>query len=300
VGGYGSNLVGPASEAAERYQTPFLCTGAVDTKLTAKGFKNFFRLNYMPGYAAAQSGAIAQVMQAKKVAILYNSQSATSEIAQAVQQQLIGLGVAVPVMEKFEKGTTNFKPLLLKARDAGCEVLLVEGYFQDYVGTIKDAKVLNLPVKAYVGAWGIGTPDFVRELGAMSEYVYGTSVWEMGTAPAAAKAQEAAIVADYKAKYNEEPSYIAMLAYLSANYMLDAVRQGGGASGAYDLGKTRQHLRATDLMSPMGRIAFDERGDPKHFTCVLFQTQKGDQVVIYPPDRSTGKVVFPAVPWGAK
>ena len=174
VGGYGSNLVGPASEASERYDTPYLTTGAVDTKLSAKKFKNFFRLNYMPGYASAQSGAIKQLFNAKKVGIVYNSLSATTEIAEAVKDQLLKSGVEVPVFEKFEKGTTNYKPILLKVKDAGCDVLLVEGYFPDYVGTIKDAKILNLPVKAYVGAWGIGTPEFVRELGPMSEYIYGT------------------------------------------------------------------------------------------------------------------------------
>src|SRR5512142_1969169 len=93
VGGYGSNLVGPASEAAERYDTPYMTTGAVDTKLTAKGFKNFFRLNYMPGYASAQSMTIRELFQAKKVAILYISESATTEIAEEVRRQLAAGGV---------------------------------------------------------------------------------------------------------------------------------------------------------------------------------------------------------------
>jgi branched-chain amino acid transport system substrate-binding protein len=300
VGGYGSHLVGPASEAAERYDTPYMITGAVDTKLTAKKYKNFFRLNFMPGYAAAQSGAIKDVLGAKRVGILYNSLSATAEIAEQVKAQLVAAGIEVPVFEKFEKGTTNFKPILLKLKDAKCDVLLVEGYFPDYVGTIKDARILKLPVKAYVGAWGIGTPEFTRELGPMSEYVYGTSVWEMGTAPKEAKEQEAAFVSEYKAKYNEEPSYIAMLGYLSAKFTLEAILKGGGESGAYSAEKTRTVLRGFDTMSPIGRVAFDEKGDPKYFVCVLFQTQKGKQVVIYPKDRSTGTVVYPAVPWGGK
>jgi len=300
VGGYGSNLVGPASEAAERYDTPYLTTGAVDTKLSAKKFKNFFRLNYMPGYAAAQSGAIKELFAAKKVGVLYNSLSATTEIAEVVRDQLIKAGVEVPVFEKFEKGTTNYKPILLKLRDAGCEVLLVEGYFTDYVGTIKDAKILNLPVKAYMGAWGIGTPDFVRELGPMSEYIYGTSIWELGTAPKQAKAEEAEFVAIYKAKYKEEPSYIAMLGYLSAKYMLEAIVQGGGKSGDYNPERTRTTLRAMDIVGPLGRVAFDEKGDPKYFTAILFQTQKGNQVVVYPKDRAMGTAQYPAVPWGGK
>jgi branched-chain amino acid transport system substrate-binding protein len=300
VGGYGSNLVGPASEAAERYDTPYLTTGAVDTKLSAKKFKNFFRLNYMPGYAAAQSGAIKDLFAAKKVGVLYNSLSATTEIAEVVRDQLVKAGVGVPVFEKFEKGTTNYKPILLKVRDAGCEVLLVEGYFTDYVGTIKDARILNLPVKAYMGAWGIGTPDFVRELGPMSEYIYGTSIWELGTAPKEAKAEEAEFVALYKAKYKEDPSYIAMLGYLSTKYMLEAIVQGGGKSGNYTPEKTRTALRAMDVVGPLGRVAFDEKGDPKYFTAILFQTQKGNQVVVYPKNRAMGTIEYPAVPWGGK
>jgi branched-chain amino acid transport system substrate-binding protein len=300
VGGYGSHLVGPASEAAERYDTPYMVTGAVDSKLSAKKFKNFFRFNYMPGYPAAQTGVIKEVMKAKKVAILYNSLSATSEIAEEARAQLKAAGIAVPVFERFEKGTSNFKPILLKVKDAGCEVLVVEGYFQDYVGTLKDSKILNLPVKAYIGAWGVGTPEFTRELGPMSNWVYGTSVWEIGTAPQEAKDEEATIVAAYKAKFDDKPSYLSMLGYLSGKYMLEAIQKGGGESGAYSAGKTREALRQLDVMSPMGRLAFDDKGDPKHFMAVLFQIQKGNQVVVYPPERSGGTAVFPAVPWGSK
>ena len=296
VGGYGSNLVGPASEAAERYDTPYMTTGAVDTKLSAKRFKNFFRLNYMPGYAAAQSGAMKEVFGARTVGILYNSQAATTEIAEVVRDQLKAKGVAVPVFEKFEKGTSNYKPLLLKLRDAGCDALLVEGYFPDYVGTIKDARTLNLPLKAYMGAWGIGTPEFIHELGPMSEFVYGTSIWEDGTAPRDMKAEEARIVAAYHARYNEEPSYIAMLGYLSTQFMLEAIVKGA-AGGPYDPARTRQALRAMDAPSVIGRVAFDDKGDPRHFTAVLFQTIGGKQVVVYPADRASGKAIYPAVPW---
>ena len=300
VGGFGSNLVGPASEAAERYDTPYMTTGAVDTKLSAMRFKNFFRLNHNPGYAEAQSGTIRDVFKAKKVGILYNSLSSPTEIAEVVKGQLEKAGIAVPVFEKFEKGTTNYKPLLLKVRDAKCEVLLVEGYFPDYVGTIKDAKILNLPVKAYMGAWGIGTPEFKRELGPMSEYVYGAGNWEAGTAPKAARAEEAQIIASYKAKYKVSPSSLSMLAYLSTKYLLQAVVMGGGASGDYRPGKTREALRALDVIGPVGRVAFDEKGDPKYFTSVLFQLQKGNQVVVYPAERASGKAQYPAVPWGGK
>jgi len=168
------------------------------------------------------------------------------------------------------------------------------------VGTIKDAKILNLPVKAYMGAWGIGTPEFKRELGTMSEFVYGAGNWEAGTAPKSARAEESQIVSSYRARYRENPSSLAMLAYLSTKYLLQAVVKGGGPSGSYSPGKTRDALRALDTVGPVGRVAFDEKGDPKYFTSVLFQLQKGNQVVVYPAERASGKVRYPAVPWSVK
>jgi ABC-type branched-subunit amino acid transport system substrate-binding protein len=107
-------------------------------------------------------------------------------------------------------------------------------------------------------------------------------------------------VTNYKGRFKEEPSYIAMLGYLSAKYMLDAIVQGGGKSAVYNPEKTRNALRALDTIGPLGRVAFDEKGDPKYFTAVLFQTQKGNQVVVYPKDRALGTSQYPGVPWGGK
>jgi hypothetical protein len=82
--------------------------------------------------------------------------------------------------------------------------------------------------------------------------------------------------------------------------MLEAIVQGGGKSGNYSFEKTRTVLRAMDTVGSLGRVAFDEKGEPKYFTAILFQTQKGNQVVVYPKDRALGTIRYPAVPWGGK
>ena len=91
-----------------------------------------------------------------------------------------------------------------------------------------------------------------------------------------------------------------MLGYLSTKYMLEAIAQGGGKSGNYGPEKTRAVLRATDTVGSLGRVAFDDKGEPKYFTAILFQTHKGNQVVVYPKDRAMGTIQYPAVPWGGK
>src|SRR5512143_3861700 len=43
VGGYVDTLVGPISEVAERERIPFVATASLDERLTARGYRYFFR-----------------------------------------------------------------------------------------------------------------------------------------------------------------------------------------------------------------------------------------------------------------
>jgi len=42
----------------------------------------------------------------------------------------------------------------------------------------------------------------------------------------------------------------------------------------------------------MGRLAFDEQGDPRYYEHVVVQIQKQKMVAVYPPGRATGQVDF--------
>ncbi len=53
-----------------------------------------------------------------------------------------------------------------------------------------------------------------------------------------------------------------------------------------------QALSKVDLTLPMGRVAFDEHGDPKYYRQVVVQIQNQRMVVVYPPERATGQVDF--------
>jgi ABC-type branched-subunit amino acid transport system substrate-binding protein len=55
--------------------------------------------------------------------------------------------------------------------------------------------------------------------------------------------------------------------------------------------KLAEAIRKTDMLSPIGRIAFDDHGDPKYYAQMIVQIQKGSFVVVYPPERATGKSV---------
>ncbi|RMG60499.1 MAG: amino acid ABC transporter substrate-binding protein [Deltaproteobacteria bacterium] len=296
-GGYGSHIIGPSSETAAQYGVAYLSVGGVSSKLTARGLKNYYRVNNIPGYAKAQLGLIRDVFSGeKKVAIISNSKVATLDIANNIKKMLESEKIPVVFFEKFAAKTTNFDPLLLKVKESGANILIVEGYFPDYVATIRSAKTLGVKLDAYIGAWGVGSPEFIKELGPLSNYIYGTSLWEKGTAPKEARDEEKTFVDLFVKKFGKDPSYLSMLGYIGAKLMLEA------AERAFERGKLNregllEELRKTDRVTPIGRVAFDEKGDPKYFTCLIIQIRGNDFTVVYPEDRKNADAVYPAVPW---
>ncbi len=296
-GGYGSHIIAPSSETAAQYGVAYLSVGGTSFKLTQRGLKNYFRVNNIPGYAKAQFGLIKKVFTGdKRVAIISNSKIATLDIAKNLKKMLEDAGIKVVLFEKFTKGTSNFEPLLLKVRESGANILVVEGYFPDYVATIRSAKTLKLKINAYIGAWGVGSPEFIKELGDLSNYVYGTSLWEVGTAPPQARSEEDAFVKMFKEKYKKDPSYLSMLGYVGAKLMLEAAERAFEKGNLSKEGLLKE-LAATDRVTPIGRVAFDEKGDPKYFECLIVQVHDGSFSVVYPADRKNSEAKYPAVPW---
>ena len=56
---------------------------------------------------------------------------------------------------------------------------------------------------------------------------------------------------------------------------------------------TRSPEPTSCFLIPLERLQFDEHGDPLHYEVGIFQIQTGRHVLLYPRDRSTGKVILP-------
>jgi branched-chain amino acid transport system substrate-binding protein len=58
----------------------------------------------------------------------------------------------------------------------------------------------------------------------------------------------------------------------------------------------RQKLSSIDLRLPLERVKFNSRGDPMYYSQAICQIQNGRYVSVYPPERATGKAIFPGPP----
>jgi branched-chain amino acid transport system substrate-binding protein len=114
TGGYGSNNISPASDAANKLGLVYITSGGVDDALVAAGRKTFFRINNSAGYEKAMVGMLNDV-GAKSVSIIYSTKDATSGLAKDVEKALAAKGVKV-AMHSFDPAITDFKPIINKVK----------------------------------------------------------------------------------------------------------------------------------------------------------------------------------------
>ncbi len=157
TGGYGSNNIAPASEAASKLGLVYVTSGGVDDSLTHRGLKTFFRINNTAGYQKALVGLMSD-MGVKSVSIIDSTKEAPANLAIDVEKVLSAKGVKV-TSHSFDPAITDFKPIINKVKiQDKPDVILMVGYENDYVGILRAARVLKPDVKAMIGVWSLATP----------------------------------------------------------------------------------------------------------------------------------------------
>ena len=293
TGGYGSNIIGPASEAAEKLGKVYMTSGGVASELTRRGLKTFFRINSSEGYARALMGLYGE-LGIKSVAVIYSTKEATEEVARMLEQGLGAKGVTV-TMHAFDPATTDFKPIIhkIKLQDRPDAIAMI-GYENDYVAILRAAKILKPDIKTISGVWSLATSKMLQEFPDLIENVSGTSTLSY---PAEFRTQEAKEFSEtYHRMFNKEPDYLGIFGYVQSKLLFDAAARAVDA-GTVDKGGIATELRKTVTETVIGKVRFDEAGDNPEFTHRMGQHQSGRVVLVWPADAATGKVRYPALPW---
>jgi branched-chain amino acid transport system substrate-binding protein len=293
TGGYGSNNIAPASDAANKLNLVYITSGGVDDSLVSSGRKNFFRINNTAGYEKAVLGLIGDV-GAKSVSIIYSTKEATSDLATSVQKALAAKGIKAEG-HSFDPAITDFKPIInkIKLQDKPDLVLMV-GYENDYVGILRAARVLKPQVKAMVGVWSLATPKMASEFPDLMPNVFGTALLPY---PAVFDSADGKNFADtYKQLYKKEPDYLGQFGYVQSMLLFEAIARAAD-KGTLKKGGIADEMRKTDRETLIGRVQFGANGDNPNFVHRMGQHQDKKIVIVWPKASATGKTAYPAVPW---
>ena len=287
IGGYVDSLVGPIGEVAERSRIPYLATASLDERLTQKGNRYFFRVSSLASYVRVTTGIVQDIFKADTVAILYSHTPGASQLARRQKETLERAGIRVTVYEPFAPGLSDFTPLLSRVRDQPAQVLLSNTFFADHLLLVRQMAQAGIKVKAFLGAFGMEFPAVIRELGPASEGLYGTTSWQPGVLLGGKEAESRAFIEAYAKRFGGPPVPLSMHGYAAARTLLvslEALARSGRAVSGEAL---RGALAAADAETPLGRVKFDDKGDPLYYERVVVQIQNGRHVVVYPRERAT-------------
>ncbi len=293
IGGYGSNIIGPASDAANRHNLTYITAGGVNDDLTKRGYKTFFRINNTRGYRLAVEQMM-QEMQAKSVSIVYSTKEATTDLGKDLEKGLTAKGIKV-TMHAFDPAITDFKPIInkIKLQDKP-DVLFMSAYENDYVGIIRAAKVLKPNIKAIAGVWSLATSKMAADFPDLTPGVIGTALLPF---PVEYKTPEGKQFADtYKKMFNKDVDYLAQFGYVKAALLFEAIARAAD-NGALKKGGLSDELRKTNRDTLIGKVTFDANGDNPNFQHRMGQHQNGTIPIVSPSYQATAPMKFPAVPW---
>jgi branched-chain amino acid transport system substrate-binding protein len=292
VGGYVDSLVGPVSELAARHRVPYVASASLQAGLTERKNPYFFRVSRLEGIVQPVCRFVSQTFRAKTTGILHLSTPGATEFADRVKSCLEQAGVAVPVREKFRPGWPDFSMLLLKVKQEGVDFIISGGFFADNLIMVRQLKERPYGLKGFLAPWGIAYQSFVREMGEKAEGLFGTCAWSPGITWPGTEEMSQAFTDRFRKRFGEEPNTTSMHGYASARAMLAAMEGVLKEEKKLTGEAVSQALAGLDLTLPLGRLAFDDHGDPRYYEHVVVQIQNRKMVVVYPPQRATGKVDF--------
>lgn len=193
--------------------------------------------------------------------------------------------MAVVMNEEYPSNTADFTGLLQRVKQSGADMLLALTTPNDGLSIVRTAYQVALKPKIICACGSeISTLPAFAKLGAAANGIISTTIASSkDNYPGYRKL--AAMMRTHG--YVDIPTY-ATVAYSILQVLEQAVRQ----SGTLDQAKLREYMLHHDFETANGKLHFGATGTPA-YSQLNTQWQGTHNVMIWPPDRATGKVEIP-------
>jgi branched-chain amino acid transport system substrate-binding protein len=298
LGGYSTALGEAEAVMPDRYQTPWITTGAGATSIFSHGYQYVFGslspLTLLGSTTAEFLGSLVNQGKLKKglkLALVVENTDHGIDYVNGIQdwiKQHPGYFTVV-FSEKFELGGTDFSPLLQKVKAARADIFLSDAHLQDYITMHR--QYLQSGMHHQMISYGARGPeaDARKALGDGINYIF-AGIWWSSKLP---YPQVKQFVSDYKQFTGHDPdSWYAATGYDSVRILAAAITQAGST----DKTKIRDALRKAalkDSLLPGEVLKFGANGQVG-YPFVIVQNQPGAKVeIVYPKNGATGAPIAP-------
>jgi len=292
IGCYQSPVGIAATQAAAKYNTPFLIDVGASDLIVSRGLKNTFRIK--PGFGACVDQGIALLGSLNKAAngvaktaiIVHESGEFGTGTAKLLQGKLPSIGIEAKELIGHDNPTRNFDNIALRIRSLQPDIVMMSNYQNEYVLLARTLYQQKVNLAGFYSILGGGfNYKFAKEQPEVSQYMMDCNHWynpKSEQAQALKKRVEAA---------GKEFTFEVYLAYTVVNLLADALENAKSA-GKEQLIAALNASTFKAVLMPYGPTKFvngqNEGGRP-----AVMQANKGDIQVVGPEEYAEVKAVFP-------
>lgn len=293
LGGYPGTSAAAQMALAERYRKVYISMGGHMASFR-RGFKFSFGGPPLMGQWWYEGvwrwlANIPQGQRPARAAAITVNNAVGMAVRESMTDGLKRLGIPMVMDELYDLPLPSAEPLVSRARGAGADMFLANGFFPDGVLTIRAMKALDYNPKLILQGVGSIIPEWVTQLGPDGDYVVsGTAIHHKLPFPGIAELNKAA-----QERFNlpHAPLYF-LFGYCWAQVLQQAVEATKSLSHAVLV----RYMREGTFKTVAGEMKFDERGLPAPYEYTT-QVINGAVELIWPPGRRSAQAVYPKPPW---
>jgi branched-chain amino acid transport system substrate-binding protein len=250
----------PCAEVTEN-KIPQIAMVATSHDLTEQGNEWIFRVPVPDTRVAADVIGYAADQGYERVALIHANDDFGNAGAESLEAAAKEKGLDMVAKETFVVGDREFSAQLGSIADAKPDVVLSWGNFAEAAAIVKQRGNFGLEDTPWIESDGAASPEYVELGGDATTGVLYSSHWsETFESPTNAE-----FIAAFEEEYGRRPDLFATEGYTAALVAIKALEE----AGTDDEQKVRDAVAATDLETPMGKISFDEKGDPSYGTFLV-------------------------------
>ncbi len=292
VGCFSSAIALPATQAAAKYNTPFMIDVGVSDAIVSRGLKNVFRL--APGNGKCVDDAFAGLADinkkaggvAKSAVIIHEDSEFGTSTAKLLSGKLSGIGLEVKEVLKHATPTRDFSNLVLRVKSLKPDLVIVSNYQNEYVLLARTMHQQKVDVAGMFSVLGGGfNYRLIKEQPDVAQYMMDFNHWYNPRNP---KAQEMRKAVEAKGNLFTFEVYCG---YNSVKCYVDAIERAKSADKAAVIAALETSTWSDHFM-PYGPTKF-VNGQNTGGRAVLLQATKTDIDVIWPDEFAATKAVFP-------
>ncbi|TWA74012.1 amino acid/amide ABC transporter substrate-binding protein (HAAT family) [Azospirillum brasilense] len=294
VGGFASPICLAASQAAARYDLPYLVDVGVSDQIMARGLTNTFR--FSPGFGKVTQVALDNLTKinelagkpAKTVVLVHEDGLFGSGLAKLLQAELPKRGFEILETIAHPTPARDMSNVALRIRSLNPDLVIPSNYYGEFVllaRTMQQQRIKPKGVYAVLGG-AASNGRFVKEFPQAAQNVIDCNHWHDPKNPKALALRKAVEAQGKSFAYNVPLNYSNVL------LLADAIERAGSADRKAIIGALNGSTFAGHIM-PYGPTKF-VNGQNEGATPINTQIQGEDIKVIFPESFAESKVNFPA------